>query len=140
MTFWRTYYHLVWATHNRHPFITPTIESELYSYVESKIRSLDCPFHTIGGIEDHIHLVVSIPPSLSIADFVKRIKGSSSHHINKAFPQQKFAWQNEYGVFSLGGKQLETAIVYVRNQKEHHQERSLIHGLEPDTLFKRSSK
>jgi putative transposase len=90
MTFWRTYYHLVWATHNRNPFITPTIESELYSYVESKIRSFDCPFHAIGGIENHIHLI---------------------------------AWQNEYGVFSLGGKQLETAIVYVHNQKEHHQER-----------------
>ena len=54
--------------------------------------------------------------------------------------EQKFAWQNEYGVFSLGGKQLETAIVYVCNQKEHHQERSLIHGLEPDTLFKKLSK
>lgn len=134
MTYWRTYYHLVWATHNRQPFVTPTIEPELYRYIESKIRSLDCAFHAIGGIEDHIHLIVSIPPNLSIADFVKRIKGSSSRHLNKTFLQQTFAWQNEYGVFSLGGKQLETAIVYVQNQKQHHKERSLIHGLEPETL------
>ncbi|WP_416666382.1 IS200/IS605 family transposase [Egbenema bharatensis] len=134
MTVWRTYYHLVWATHDRAPLITEAVEAELYSYIQAKIRSLHCPMHAIGGVADHLHLVVSIPPSQSIADFVKRIKGSSSHHLNRTFPQQTFAWQREYGVFSLGGKQLDRAIAYVNDQKHHHATGNLILGLEPETL------
>ena len=131
MTFWRTYYHLVWATRNRDPLITETIEAELYGYIQAKAKSLNCPIHAIGGMADHIHLIVSIPPSRAIADFVMRIKGSSSHHLNHTYPNQTFAWQREYGVFSLGGKQLQGAIVYVQNQKQHHTNQTVIASLEP---------
>ena len=66
-----------------------------------------------------------------IADFVKRIKGSSSHYLNQNLPDlPKFSWQEGYGVFSLGRKQLNTAIIYVEKQKIHHQERTVITGLE----------
>ena len=132
MTLWRTYYHLVWATRGRAPLITADIEPELYRYVEAKTKSLDCLFHGMGGMEDHLHLVVSIPPRLAIAEFVKRIKGSSSRHLNQTFPHQTFAWQQEYGVFSLGGKQLGDAIAYVHHQKQHHGDGTLMRGLEPD--------
>ncbi|NET37335.1 MAG: IS200/IS605 family transposase [Cyanothece sp. SIO1E1] len=134
MTLWRTYYHLVWATRDRTPLITESLELELYRYIEAKTKSLDCLFHAIGGVADHIHLIVSIPPSCSIADFVKRIKGSSSHHINQSFRYQTFAWQREYGVFSLGGKQMERAIAYVQQQKQHHHNGTLIFGLEPNAF------
>lgn len=134
MTIWRTYYHLVWATYNRAPLITKTIEPELYRFIDAKTKSLHCLFHSIGGIEDHIHLIVSIPPKRAIADFVKQIKGSSSHHLNHMFQNQTFAWQREYGVFSLGGKQLLGAIAYVNQQKQHHHDGTLILGLEPEVL------
>ncbi len=83
-------------------------------------------------IEDHIHLVVSIPPSISIADFVKNIKGSSAHYLNHALSadSNKFPWQEGYGVFSLGRKQLEQAVDYVRNQKAHHLYGTAIASLE----------
>jgi len=132
MSIWRTYYHLVWATSDRTPLITDRIRLELYGYIQAKAQSLECPVHEIGGVEDHIHLVVSIPPKLAIAQFVKRIKGSSSHHINHTFLNQTFAWQREYGVFLLGGKQLPDAIAYVQNQKQHHATRTLIRSLEPE--------
>lgn len=135
MTLWRTYYHLVWATHQRAALITETLEPELYRYIQSKARSLNCPLHAIGGMPDHLHLVVSIPPSLAIADVVMRIKGSSSHHLNRTYPNQTFAWQREYGVFSLGGKQLEGAIAYVNQQKYHHANQTVIVGLEPEALL-----
>lgn len=135
MTLWRTYYHLVWATVDRAPLITTSLEPELYAYLEVKIRSLGCLFHAVGGMADHLHLVVSIPPSCAIADFVKRVKGSSSRHLNLTFPDQTFAWQREYGVFSLGGKQLAGASAYVQNQKQHHAEHSLIRGLEPEAFL-----
>ncbi|MBE9102848.1 IS200/IS605 family transposase [Vacuolonema iberomarrocanum] len=131
MSTWQTYYHLVWATGDRTPLITDPIRPELYQYMQAKAKSLDCWFHAIGGIEDHVHLIVSIPPKLAIAQFVKRIKGSSSRHLNKTFPDQTFAWQREYGVFSLGRKQLPDAIAYVENQKHHHDTQTLIRGLEP---------
>jgi len=122
MALWRLYYHLVWATKQRQPLINHHIEAELYDYIIGKANSLNCIVHSSGGIEDHIHLVVSIPPTLSIADFVKNIKGSSAHYLNNVLSTSpnKFAWQEGYGVFSLGQKQLDIAVAYAKNQKAHH--------------------
>ncbi|MGL4620087.1 IS200/IS605 family transposase [Chroococcidiopsis sp.] len=122
MALWRLYYHLVWATKQRQPLITSNKELELYHYIIGKSDALNSIIHAIGGIEDHIHIVVSIPPTLAIAEFVKKIKGSSSHHLNHSpkLDSEKFAWQEGYGVFSMGSKQLEGAIAYVQNQKIHH--------------------
>jgi putative transposase len=111
MALWRLYYHLVWGTKNRQPLIDDKREARLYRYIVSKANSLDCIIHAIDGTENHIHIIVSIPPKLSIAEFVKRIKGSSSHYLNQNFQDlPQFSWQEGYGVFSLGGKQLDTAI------------------------------
>src|SRR5215211_3125135 len=82
MALWRLYYHLIWATRDRDPLIGADIEQELYGYIVGKSNALESITHAIGGVQDHIHLVVSIPPKLSIADFVKGIKGSSAHHLN----------------------------------------------------------
>jgi REP element-mobilizing transposase RayT len=132
MAFWRLYYHLVWATKERHPLITSDIEQELYGYIIGKAIALGCITHAVGGIEDHIHLVSSIPPKLSIADFVQKIKGSSAYHLNHGLftDKPKFQWQRGYGVFSLGSKQLLEAVTYVVNQKEHHQQGTIIPAME----------
>lgn len=123
MAFWHTYYHLVWATENRQPLITVTREKELYDYIIGKANALECVIHAIGSIENNIYLIVSIPPKLSVADFVKEIKGSSAYHLNHLPEAQYlgFSWQKGYGVFTLGSKQLDVAINYVKNQKQHHQ-------------------
>jgi len=121
MALWRLYYHLVWATKHRHPLIEPQHEPGLYNYIIGKADSLGAITHAIGGIEDHLHVVVSIPPKLSIADFVKNIKGSSAYYMNHLNGGlKKFGWQDGYGVFSMGETQLETAVAYVQKQKEHH--------------------
>ena len=134
MALWRLYYHLIWATKARHPLITPDIDLVLYGYIIGKAHALGCIIHAIGGTENHVHLVASIPPKISIADFVKGIKGSSAHHLNHnpthSFPQ--FGWQRGYGVFSLGHKQLDEAVAYVKNQKIHHQQATTISALEQD--------
>ncbi|MEM8778128.1 MAG: IS200/IS605 family transposase [Cyanobacteria bacterium P01_G01_bin.49] len=131
MALWRLYYHLVWATKERESLIDNQREARLYPYIVGKADSINCIIHAINGTENHIHLIASIPPSLSIAEFVKRIKGSSSHYLNQNFPNaSKFSWQEGYGVFSLGAKQLDTAIAYVENQKIHHQQNTTIVMLE----------
>jgi putative transposase len=139
MTVWHTYYHLVWATYNRQPLINDCLEAVLYQYFHGKTKSLEAPLYAIGGVADHIHLIIAIPPKYAIAKFVGQLKGGSSHQINQTFPDQKFGWQKEYGVFSLGRKQLERAVAYVEHQKQHHADRAtLIRSLEPE-IFDRSS-
>jgi putative transposase len=135
MAFWRLYYHLVWATKGRAPMITPEKEAKLYPYIIGKADTLNCIIHACDGIEDHIHLVISIPPHLSISELVKLLKGSSSHHLNQIFSNNpdKFGWQEGYGVFSLGQKQLGQAVAYVINQKIHHQQGSINSYLEQIT-------
>ena len=131
MALWRLYYHLVWGTKNRQPLIDSKREARLYPYIVSKADSLNCIIHAINGTENHVHVIASIPPKIAIAEFVKRIKGSSSHYLNQNFSAPpKFIWQEGYGVVSLGGKQLDKAITYVHNQKIHHQQNTAISILE----------
>jgi putative transposase len=92
---------------------------------------LGCIIHAINGTEDHIHVVASIPPTLAVADFVKRLKGSSSHYRNQVAGAERFQWQEGYGVFSLGQRQLDRAVGYVNNQKQHHAQNRLWVALEP---------
>jgi putative transposase len=134
MALWRLYYHLVWATKNREPLIDKQREDELYSYLIGKADSLKCIIHAANGTEDHIHVIASIPPVLSIADFVKQIKGSSAHYLNHLGSNNEtyFGWQTGYGVFSMGHKQLEQAVSYVNNQKLHHAQGTVIPSLEMD--------
>ncbi|MEO9128155.1 MAG: IS200/IS605 family transposase [Microcoleus sp.] len=134
MAMWRLYYHLVWATKERQPLISSQKETELYHYIIGKADTLNCIVHAIGGTENHIHLIVSIPPTQSIAEFVKNIKGSSSHYLNQIRQNSnRFGWQEGYGVFSLGQRQLEQAVAYVINQKEHHLQNTVNSHLEQIT-------
>jgi putative transposase len=129
--YWRNYYHLVWATKNRAPLITADREAILFPHIRGKADALGCTVQAINGVSDHIHLVVSIPPSIAIADFVKQIKGSSTFHLNRQPSRDGlFAWQRGYGVFTLGGQQCPRAIAYVTDQKQHHREQTTIEALE----------
>jgi REP element-mobilizing transposase RayT len=134
MAYWRHYYHLVWATYQRRPFITPEIETKLHGYLIGKAATFHCVIHAIGGIENHLHLVASIAPKISVADFVGQLKGSSSHHVNHHLPdlQHGFGWQRGYGSFTLGKKQLNDAVQYVLHQKEHHRNGTIVTALERD--------
>ncbi|MEO1623137.1 MAG: IS200/IS605 family transposase, partial [Cyanobacteria bacterium J06632_3] len=86
MSLWKLYYHLVWSTHERLPLITPKREAALYRYCNNKADALGAHLYAIDGIDNHVHLIVSIPPKIAIAEFVRRIKGSSSHYLNSSYP------------------------------------------------------
>jgi putative transposase len=131
MPFWRVYYHLVWATKNREPFITAEIEQRVHSYLVNKAIEIGLYVYAIGGWYDHVHLVVAIPPKLAIADAVKRLKGASSFDLNYQLNLgSRFSWQRGYGVFTLGESQRSRAEEYVRNQKEHHSRQTTNYWLE----------
>jgi putative transposase len=124
MPYWRLFYHITWATKDRLPLIDPEWEIDLYSYIWGKATALDCIPHAIGGMPDHVHIVISIPPKLSIAKLIGQLKGASSHHVNENYANGSFAWQAEYGVTSFSEKALARIVDYVKRQKEHHAQKT----------------
>jgi putative transposase len=131
MPYWRLFYHVVWGTKNRLPLIESAWETDLYGYIWGKATALECIPHAINGMPNHIHVIISIPPKLSVATLIGQLKGASSHRVNKIFVSDKsFAWQAEYGVLSFPEKALSTLIEYVKNQKKHHAENWLNESME----------
>ena len=134
MPYWRLFYHIVWGTKNRLELIDPAWEKDLHGYIWGKATALECLPHAIGGISDHIHVAISIPPKLSVATLIGQLKGASSHHMNKTYADGSFMWQTEYGVFSFSEKALPSIVNYINNQKQHHAESTLNVAMENMTL------
>ena len=131
MPYWRLFYHFIWGSKNRDPLIASDFETSLHNIIAAKAQALGAFVHAIGGVEDHVHLVVSIPPKISLSDFVGQIKGNSSHwvkHENEL--DYTFAWQAEFGVISFRGKDLKNIVRYAENQRKHHGDGSVISALE----------
>ena len=111
--------------------IQPSIDERLRAYIVSKSVEQAVYVYAIGTCPDHIHLVVAIPPKLSVAQVVKRIKGASSHFVNHVLrPPDHFGWQRGYGSMSMGETQRPVAVAYVENQKQHHAQQSVNSWLE----------
>jgi putative transposase len=125
MAYWRLYYHFVWSTKDRQPYITPEIEPVLYRLLYAEAKTFYCPFFYIGGMAEHVHVVTAIRPSIAPADFMKQLKGSSSRIISLEF-KRPFVWQKGYGVFSLSEGGVDSVKEYVLGQKEHHATNSLV--------------
>ena len=116
--------HLTWHTKCDTPVLVDTVEDRTHHYLRH--RALQTPgviVHEVGGTDNHVHLVVSIPPTVAIADWIGELKGACSHHINHEVCNRKvLAWQDGYGVVSFGTRDLPWVVSYVRNQKDHHAE------------------
>ncbi len=131
MSYWRLFYHIVFATKNREPLITEDFSERLHGVIVGKAEELGARLHAIGSMQDHLHLAVSVPPSVALSDFVGQIKGTSSHFVNHALTlPYHFSWQQGYGVVSFGEKRLEIVRAYVQNQEKHHGETDPIPFLE----------
>ena len=121
MSYTTSYYHVVFRTYRSEPTINEEHEQELYGYIIGIAQNLHCVMYRIGGMPEHIHMFVSLPSSLSLAEFVQRVKTESSKWLkaNKNFPG--FAgWGHEYAGFSYSIRDKDMIINYIKNQKEHH--------------------
>ena len=115
------YLHLVWATRERHPLITPAIRGRLYPFLEMQAKYLGCHVLAIGGMPDHMHMVVRAPTTVCAAQLMRQVKGSSSAFVNDLTMRTPyFRWQEGYGVFSLCRPLLDKILRYVENQERHH--------------------
>lgn len=120
------YLHIVWATSRREPFLAPDIERAVHRCIANEAMRLGCTVIALGGMPDHIHLAVKIPTHRSVSRIMNHIKSLSSRFIHDKFDElDGFAWQEGYGVFSVGRNQLPRLIAYVGNQKRHHADGSV---------------
>ena len=124
--------HFVWHVKSSLPIITEQIEPRLFRYVRSyALQSKGLIFHEIGGTETHVHIAVTISPTLLISEWIGKIKGASSHYVNHELANRKLLdWQTGYGVVSFGTRDLEWVVRYIRNQKEHHRKGTTVERLE----------
>lgn len=114
--------HLVWRTKNNMPVLIDRVENRCWHYITHRATETSGVFvHEIGGMPDHIHLAVSVPPTLLISEWIGKLKGAASHYINNEICNQKtLEWQSGYGVVSFGSKDTDWVVSYIRNQKAHH--------------------
>jgi len=120
------YLHAVWATWDRLPLISSDFELRLYGAINEKCRELKAYPLALGGIVDHLHLLVRLPTTLAVATLLKEVKGSSSHLVTHEIrPGQFFKWQGAYGAFTLAKDGVPHVIDYIRKQKEHHATQTL---------------
>jgi len=139
------YMHCVFSTKGRLALITPEIEPRLWSYIGGIARENGMKAVAIGGIEDHIHVLVSLPATMSFAKAVQLIKGGSSKWVHESFPRlQDFGWQEGYGAFSVSRSLMDQTVNYINGQREHHQKRTFQeefialldkHGIEYDLRY-----
>jgi putative transposase len=118
-------YHIVFSTKNRQPWIAPDIEQRVWAYIGGIARENDMTPLRIGGVEDHVHIVVGMLPTTAPSKAVQLLKGGSSKWMHDSFPAlADFAWQDGYGAFTVSRSQLPEVIEYVDNQREHHRTRT----------------
>jgi putative transposase len=114
--------HLVWHCKLSSPLLTPQVEPLAHRFLRKRIIETPGAFvHEIGGIETHVHLAVSVPPTLLVSEFIGQLKGGVSYDVNQQFGREKvLEWQTGYGAVSFGTKDLPWVVNYIRNQREHH--------------------
>ncbi len=130
------YVHLVWATWDRLPLITPQIEGSLYRCLGSEAKKMDCRVLAIGGMPDHVHVLTRIPATLPVSKLAQQLKGSSSHFVNhELVAQRSFKWMGVYGAFSVSRWDVKRVMAYINHQKQHHQANDLMTDLEDYLRF-----
>jgi putative transposase len=120
-TYSQIYIQIVFAVARRENLIKSEWQTELYKYITGIVKNHDQKLIAIGGVENHVHILLGIKPNIALSDLVREIKANSSRFINERnFVRGKFAWQDGFGAFSYSHSHLGDVIRYIKNQEEHH--------------------
>lgn len=113
--------HCVFSTKDRQKIITPNLETRLWPYLGGVARENKMTALAVGGVEDHVHILLAVPSTLSISKAMQLIKGGSSKWIHDTFADfQDFEWQEGYGAFSISQSGIADTIAYINGQRDHH--------------------
>jgi putative transposase len=120
-TYTQIYYHIVFSTKNRVRAISPGRREELFRYLWGIHRHLKCHLYRIGGVEDHVHILTSIHPTVALSKYIEEVKTGSSRWIRdeRIFTDWP-GWQDGYAALTLADKDKDGVIEYIKNQEDHH--------------------
>ena len=120
-TWSQIYLHVVFGTKLRREWITVEIQERLYSFMAGIVKDEECLLYEIGGMPDHVHMLVRQHPRVAVSDLLREVKGRSSGWIHDEFAGMRgFAWQEGYGAFSVSQSQVQRVKEYIEGQPEHH--------------------
>lgn len=113
--------HIIFSTKDRLPMLDAELQARLFPYMGGIIRELGGVALSINGPTDHVHILVSLSPTIALSNFVGKVKANSSGWVHKTFPtQREFKWQVGYGAFSVSVSQRPKVLTYIADQEEHH--------------------
>jgi len=122
-TYCSSLFHCAFSTKERRKFITDGVQERLWAYLGGIARNHEMKPLAVGGAEDHVHILLSLPATKTIAQAMREIKQGSSRWMHETCGMTDFAWQEGYGAFSFGSNQVEATIAYIAGQREHHRKR-----------------
>jgi len=113
--------HIIFSTKNREPTINDEIRSRLFPYMGGVLREIQVRPILINGTSDHVHLLIAIPPAISVSDSMRILKTNSSRWVHETWPRTTdFGWQAGYGAFSVSQSNAEAVRAYIADQENHH--------------------
>lgn len=118
-TFTNLLAHAVFSTRNREPMIRMEVRAELFAYLAGLTRELKGKAYGINGTNDHVHMLISLPPNVSTSDAMRFIKANSSGWMRERW-KRVFAWQLGYGAFSVSKSNAPAVLKYIEAQEAHH--------------------
>ena len=120
-TYYQIYVQVVFAVKYRDAIISEEWRSKLLGVIGNLINETGCKTIIVNGVEDHVHCLLGLKPTISISDLMKVVKAKSSKFVNdNQLSKSKFNWQEGYGAFSYSRSQIDSVYKYIENQKEHH--------------------
>jgi REP element-mobilizing transposase RayT len=115
--------HCVFSTKERRKLIRPEFQQDLWAYLGGIARFRGMKALSVGGVEDHVHLLLSLPANVALSTAMQKIKSAASKWLHEKWGQAEFEWQEGYGAFSIGISQVPDALTYIEGQTEHHRHR-----------------
>ena len=124
-TFTNLLFHIIYSTKYRKQTIRTQWQNDLYGYIGGIVRDQKGTLFKIGGVEDHLHLLIKLSPTIAISDVLRKIKSNSSKWINeRSDVTRKFEWQSGYAAFSVSESQMPAVAEYIANQAKHHRKKT----------------
>ena len=118
------HYHLVFGTKDHDTAIAPSWRAKLHAYLGGVVRALEGTPLVVGGVSDHVHLLVGLKPTHNVADVMRELKAVSSRWVHDEIKALGFGWQEGYGAFSVSKSSVDDVIHYIQNQRDHHRTKS----------------
>jgi putative transposase len=129
--FHQLFYHFAWSTYSRMAMIHRNIRSQLLNIVNEETKKRGGWPIRHNAMPDHVHLLIRLPPTMKVSEFIGQVKGATAHRVNEEIrPSFKLQWQEGYGVLTLRKDELEKVSRYIDNQETHHQQGKLSELLE----------